>query len=139
MKVLITGAAGLTGAHLVRNCLAGGDTVVGIDNFFRGTRDNIAELLDNDRFTFLECDFREYIKMEREADFDGVYHLAAIVPTRYFYEEPCLTYEVNCQGTYEIFQWALRSRIPPFCQRLKFGNIRTFKGVSHQGNNALSV
>ncbi|MCC8024806.1 MAG: GDP-mannose 4,6-dehydratase [Clostridium sp.] len=114
MKVLITGAAGLTGAHLVRNCLAGGDTVVGIDNFFRGTRDNIAELLDNDRFTFLECDFREYIKMEREADFDGVYHLAAIVPTRYFYEEPCLTYEVNCQGTYEIFQWALRSRIPRF-------------------------
>ena len=32
MKVLITGAAGLTGAHLVRTCLANGDTDVGGDN-----------------------------------------------------------------------------------------------------------
>ncbi|MSS35754.1 NAD-dependent epimerase/dehydratase family protein [Clostridium sp. WCA-389-WT-23D1] len=114
MKVLITGAAGLTGAHLIRNCLDNGDTVVGVDNFFRGTKENIEGLLDREDFTFHACDFREYIKKEKEADFDGIYHLAAIVPTRYFYEEPCLTYEVNCQGTYEIFQWALRNHIPRF-------------------------
>ena len=114
MKVLITGAAGLTGAHLVRNCLENGDTVVGVDNFFRGTKENIEELFGNEKFTFHECDFRDYIKEEKETDFDGIYHLAAIVPTRYFYEEPCLTYEVNCQGTYEIFQWALRHKIPRF-------------------------
>jgi nucleoside-diphosphate-sugar epimerase len=114
MKVLITGVAGLTGAHLVRQCLSHGDTVVGVDNFFRGARENIAELLSCDRFTFFEQDFRDYIKSTRDADFDGIYHLAAIVPTKYFYEEPCLTYEVNCQGTYELFQWALSRRIPRF-------------------------
>lgn len=114
MRVLITGAAGLTGAHLVRSCLENGDTVVGVDNFFRGTKDNIADVLEHERFTFYECDFREYIKEADGSDFDGIYHLAAVVPTRYFYEEPCLTYEVNCHGTYEIFQWALQQKIPRF-------------------------
>lgn len=114
MKVLITGVAGLTGAHLVRNCLENGDTVVGVDDFFRGKKENIEELFGNDRFTFYECDFRKFIREIQETDFDGIYHLAAIVPTRYFYEEPCLTYEVNCQGTYEIFLWALKNKIPRF-------------------------
>lgn len=114
MYVLITGAAGLTGSYLVRHCLEKGDTVVGVDNFFRGTRENIADLIGADRFTFYECDFRDYIKREDFAGFDGIYHLAAVVPTRYFYEEPCLTYEVNCQGAYEIFQWALKHHIPRF-------------------------
>ena len=37
MKVLITGAAGLSGAHLVRKCPEKGDTFAGVDNFFRVT------------------------------------------------------------------------------------------------------
>ena len=114
MKVLITGAAGLTGSHLVRKCLENGDSVVGVDNFFRGEKRNIEELFGNDRFVFYECDFRDYIREGKETDFDGIYHLAAVVPTKYFYQEPCLTYEVNCQGTYEIFRWALEHGIPRF-------------------------
>jgi len=114
MKVLITGVAGTTGSHLVRHCLYNGDEVVGVDDFFRGTKENIEELFTNDRFTFHKCDFRDYIKDNAEAHFDGIYHLAAIVPTKYFYEEPCLTYEVNCQGTYDIFKWALQNKIPRF-------------------------
>jgi nucleoside-diphosphate-sugar epimerase len=70
--------------------------------------------LEDSRFTFHECDFRDYISNAKEASFDGIYHLAAIVPTKYFYEEPCLTYEVNCQGTYDLFKWALRNGIPRF-------------------------
>lgn len=114
MRVLITGAAGLTGAHLVRHCLEKGDEVVGVDDFFRGTKENIEDLAGEKRFTFHECDFRDYIETTKDADFDGIYHLAAIVPTKYFYEEPCLTYEVNCQGTYDIFKWALKHHISRF-------------------------
>ncbi|MFR1833160.1 MAG: NAD-dependent epimerase/dehydratase family protein [Lachnospiraceae bacterium] len=114
MRVLITGVAGLTGSYLVRQCLEQGDTVVGVDDFFRGTRENIEDIMEHERFTFYECDFRDYIKQESDTAFDGIYHLAAIVPTRYFYEEPCLTYEVNCQGAYEIFLWALKHKIPRF-------------------------
>ena len=115
MKVLITGVAGLTGAHLVRECLNAGDTVVGVDNFFRGCLGNISDLLNHERFQFLECDFRDYIKNPPpDAGFDGIYHLAAVVPTKYFYEEPELTYEVNCRGTHEIFKWALDNKIQRF-------------------------
>lgn len=115
MRVLITGAAGLTGAHLVRHCLDMGDIVVGVDNFFRGTKENIAEILDNPKFEFHAQDFRDYIQnTDADTNFDGVYHLAAIVPTKYFYEEPELTYEVNCRGTHEIFKWALQHGISKF-------------------------
>ena len=115
MKVLITGVAGLTGAHLVRDCLASGVVVVGIDNFFRGKPENIKDVITHSSFTFHECDFRDYInKTSSDFSFDGVYHLAAIVPTKYFYEEPELTYEVNCRGTHEIFKWALGHGIKRF-------------------------
>lgn len=115
MRVLITGAAGLTGAHLVRHCLDAGDMVVGVDNFFRGVRENLAGVMDNTNFEFHACDFRDYIHDTAICTgFDGVYHLAAIVPTKYFYEEPELTYEVNCRGTHEIFKWAVQNGIPRF-------------------------
>ena len=115
MRVLITGVAGLTGAHLVRECLNAGDIVVGIDNFFRGKPENINDVIDGDKFKFLECDFIDYIKdPSADAEFDGIYHLAAIVPTKYFYEEPELTYEVNCRGTHDIFKWAVKHKIKRF-------------------------
>lgn len=113
-KILITGVAGTTGAHLVRRCLDAGDDVVGVDNFFRGVKDNIADLLNHPRFTFHAVDFRDFITRTGAGGFDGIYHLAAIVPTRYFYEAPELTYEVNCHGTYQIFKWALGGGVARF-------------------------
>ena len=114
MRVLITGVAGLTGAHLAKHCLENGDEVVGIDNFFRGAKSDIKSLLANKHFTFHECDFRDYIKNNPKAEYDGIYHLAAVLSTRNFYEDPALVYEVNCHGTYEIFKWAISNRIPRF-------------------------
>lgn len=107
-NVLITGVAGLTGAHLARKCLACGDTVTGVDNYFRGTERNIQELFSHKNFIFYNEDFRTFIQYNRPDPFEEIYHLAAIVPTRYFYEAPELTYEVNCHGTYLLFRWALQ-------------------------------
>ena len=44
MRVLITGAAGFLGSHLVDRFLADGHSVVGVDNFITGHPDNIAHL-----------------------------------------------------------------------------------------------
>lgn len=113
-KFLITGVAGLTGAYLARKCLELGEEVVGVDNYFRGVEENIAELFPNPLFTFHKADFRDFMRGNDPRGFDGVYHLAAVVPTRYFYEAPELTYEVNCHGTYGIFRWALAGGVRRF-------------------------
>ena len=46
-RVLVTGGAGFVGSHLCKRLLDDGNDVLCIDNFFTGTRDNVAELLEN--------------------------------------------------------------------------------------------
>jgi nucleoside-diphosphate-sugar epimerase len=106
MATLITGVAGLTGSYLAETCLAAGEEVVGIDNFFRGTRENLEQALRHPRFRFIEGDILDIARLPLPA-VERVFHLAAIVPTRYFYEAPVDTYMVNCHGTKLMIDWAL--------------------------------
>ena len=53
MRVLITGAAGFLGSHLTDRFLADGHSVVGLDNFITGHRDNLAHLANEPRFSFM--------------------------------------------------------------------------------------
>lgn len=116
MKVtLITGVAGTTGSQILdylsksKEVVNGERKIVGIDNFFRGTKENIEKHLNKEYFDFYDSDFRPieriFYKYGGVFDIDEVYHMAAIVPTKYFYENPDLTYEVNCQGTIDLFNW----------------------------------
>ena len=54
--VLVTGAAGFLGSHLTDRLLGEGCTVVGVDNFSTGDRENIAHLTGESRFRFEELD-----------------------------------------------------------------------------------
>jgi nucleoside-diphosphate-sugar epimerase len=106
MATLITGVAGLTGSYLAEQCLAAGDEVIGLDNFFRGTRRNLEPLAGHPRFRLVEGDILDIDRLDVPA-VDSVFHLAAIVPTRYFYEAPVDTYRVNCHGMKVVLDWAL--------------------------------
>jgi dTDP-glucose 4,6-dehydratase len=56
MRVLVSGAAGFLGSHLADALLADGHSVIGVDNFCTGFRENIAHLENEPRFEFVEQD-----------------------------------------------------------------------------------
>jgi dTDP-glucose 4,6-dehydratase len=75
MRILLTGAAGFIGSHLCDRLLAEGHEVIGLDNFVTGSRENIARLAGEAKFSFLEADVSEYIHLP--AKIDAVMHFAS--------------------------------------------------------------
>jgi hypothetical protein len=55
-RIMVTGGAGFLGSHLCERLLAEGHDVICADNFFTGTKDNIAHLLANPYFEVLRHD-----------------------------------------------------------------------------------
>jgi len=81
-RVIVTGAAGFVGSHLVDTLLDQGDTVVGIDCFTPyydpdTKRQNLARALDHDAFTLVEADLREADLLPLVEGVDTVFHQAA--------------------------------------------------------------
>ena len=52
-RILVTGGAGFLGSHLCERLLDAGNDVLCVDNFFTGTKDNIAHLLGNPNFELM--------------------------------------------------------------------------------------
>jgi UDP-glucose 4-epimerase len=80
MTMLVTGAAGFIGSHLVDRLLTDGHRVVGIDNMSRGTRENLSQVLALDTFTLVEGDVSRpetLFGIAEPGEVDIVWHLAA--------------------------------------------------------------
>jgi GDP-D-mannose 3', 5'-epimerase len=79
-KVYVTGVAGMIGSNIARSLLESGFSVVGIDNLWRGTKRNIADLLAKQEFSFRHADIigdRDWYRdMDRQST---LIHVADIV------------------------------------------------------------
>jgi dTDP-glucose 4,6-dehydratase len=76
---MITGGAGFVGSHLVDALLAKGATVVAVDNFVTGSKENVAHLANEPRFTLVEADVtRPLPDVPALAErFDAIMHFAS--------------------------------------------------------------
>ena len=98
-RVLITGGAGFIGSHLCERFLADGDDVICMDNFLTGTPDNIAHLLANPRFTFIQQDVTNYVYVA--GTLDAILHFASPASPVDYLEKPIQTLKVGSLGTHK--------------------------------------
>ena len=97
MRVLITGASGFLGSHLVDRFLREGYEVVGLDNFITGHPDNLAHLTGNPKFELIRHDISTFTYVPGK--FDGVLHLASLASPVDYLNHPIETLKVGSTGT----------------------------------------
>jgi UDP-glucose 4-epimerase len=105
MKALITGGAGFIGSHLADFLIDSDYEVVVIDNLSIGRLENIRELLENPKFTFIQANIVDF--NEIEGNFKGadwVFHLAALADIVPSIESPKEYYESNVNGTFNVLE-----------------------------------
>ena len=123
-KILITGAAGFIGFHLVKKMTSLGFKVVGIDNLNQNydkkiKKDRVKFLNSNIKkkfFTFLKCniDKKNQLKKLYKYKFDYVIHLAAQPGVRYSLLEPEIVFESNIRGFFNILEIVKKNRVQHF-------------------------
>ena len=68
MEILVSGAAGFLGSHLCDRFVSDGHMVTGIDDLITGSKDNLVQLENNPRFSFIEQDVSEFIFIPHQID-----------------------------------------------------------------------
>ena len=110
-KCLITGGAGFIGSQLARQLLKDEDNeVTVIDNLFTGSKSNIYDLLDNERFTFLLHD----IVQPFWGQFDEIYNLACPASPIHYQRNPVETMKVSFMGMMNTLELALKTKAKVF-------------------------
>ena len=103
-RVLVTGGAGFLGSHLVDALLERGDEVICLDNFFSGSRANVARHLANPGFELIRHDIIQPILLE----VDRIFHLACPASPIHYQVNPVKTTKTNVMGTLNMLGLAKR-------------------------------
>jgi UDP-glucuronate decarboxylase len=106
IRCLVTGGAGFLGSHLCDRLIAEGHDVLCLDNFFTGTKDNIASLLLNPRFELIRHDvtFPLYVEV------DEIYNLACPASPIHYQHNPVQTTKTAVHGAINMLGLAKRVR-----------------------------
>ena len=103
-QILVTGGAGFLGSHLCDRLLKDGHDVVCVDNYFTGSRKNIAHLIDHPYFENLRHDvtFPLYVEVER------IFNLACPASPIHYQRDPVQTTKTSVHGAINMLGLAKR-------------------------------
>lgn len=103
-KYLVTGGAGFLGSHLCERLIERGDDVLCVDNFFTGSKQNVAHLLNNPKFELMRHDvvFPLYVEVDR------IFNLACPASPVHYQHDPVQTTKTSVHGAINMLGLAKR-------------------------------
>jgi UDP-glucuronate decarboxylase len=104
MRIIVTGGAGFIGSHLIDRLMQEQHEVICLDNFFTGTKRNIAKWFGHPNFELIRHDITEPIRLE----VDRIYHLACPASPVHYQYNPIKTTKVSFLGTSNMLGLAKR-------------------------------
>jgi len=103
-QIAVTGGAGFLGSHLCERLLVEGHDVLCLDNFFTGTKDNIAHMIHEPKFELLRHDITFPIYLE----VDEIYNLACPASPIHYQFDPVQTTKTSVHGVINMLGLAKR-------------------------------
>lgn len=109
-RILVTGGAGFLGSHLCERLLNDGHDVLCLDNFYTGTKENVAHLLDSPYFEVMRHDvtFPLYVEV------DEIYNLACPASPMHYQFDPVQTTKTSVHGAINMLGLAKRVKAKIF-------------------------
>jgi UDP-glucose 4-epimerase len=114
---MVAGGAGFIGSHLIDKLLENGHSVICVDNFFIGTRQNILHLQNKSDFTFYEqdlCDIEKLSAVFEKENIEYVFHLAANSDIQASAQNPMVEYKNTYTTTFHLLENMRRHGVKKF-------------------------
>jgi UDP-glucose 4-epimerase len=113
LKFLLTGGAGFVGSHLLDQLVDRGDSVIVLDDFSTGRKENIAHHSQNKAVEVVEGSILDAGLVDRLAGkSDRVFHLAAAVGVFNIVKYPLESLTTNIKGSENVFEACLKHNKP---------------------------
>ena len=103
-RILVSGGAGFIGSHLCTRLINNGHEVICLDNFFTGSKDNIAHLMGNHHFEVVRHD----VTYPYSAEVDEIYNLACPASPIHYQHDPIQTAKTSVMGAINMLGLAMR-------------------------------
>jgi UDP-glucose 4-epimerase len=106
-RVLVTGGAGFIGTNLIKKLLNKNHTVVSLDNYSTGLKEN-----HQLGCGYIKHDISDSLDISIYGEFDIVYHMAAVARIQPSFKDPIKYFKWNALGTFNVVEYCSRNNIP---------------------------
>lgn len=129
-KILVTGGAGFIGSNLCETLLKKNNTVICLDNFATGKRENLTKCLQNKNFTLIEGDIRNLGDCRKAVEgVDYVLHQAALGSVPRSIKDPIISNDVNVSGFLNMLTVARDAEVKRFVYAASSSTYGDSKGL----------